>query len=55
MKKGLTYQPVGRVDKDIIIGTGGRGFAFEVGQIIHGVANDLPPLPCFFGSVLPRC
>ena len=33
---------------------GGLGFDFQAGQIGHTVVSGSPPLPRFFGAVLPR-
>ena len=43
------------MDKDNSISTQGPGFNFWSGEIGRGIANDSPPLRCFFGAVLPRC
>ena len=36
------------------IGAGGSGFDFRIDQIVHSIANGLPPLRCFFKAVLAR-
>ena len=40
----------GAVGKDIAVGATGLGFV----QIGSSIANDMPPLRCFFGVMLPR-
>ena len=44
----------GAVGKDIVTVVGGPGFDSWASQIEHCVANDSPPLQCFFGAVLAR-
>ena len=42
------------MDKDIANGSGGLGFDFLAGQIVHSVGNGSPPLQFFFRSCVAQ-